>query len=147
MSTALAIQKTIIPPPTKTEVIEALVQLRFQEWQKKDEKDRAELKKLQEKLERHAFKLVKQQPFEKADITIERWTTGQIKVCFDISPEMMEEFSRYKAITKALTSFDEKEERRIVHCSLNGTKGKRDLLADEGTRKKLVALGTQIGIL
>lgn len=147
MSTSLAIQKNIQPPPTKTEVVDALVQLRREEWIKRNESVSEELKKLTEKLERHAFKLAKKQGFENADVTIERWQTGQIVVCFKIIPELAEDFANYKTLIRSMKSFDEKEERNEIRAALNGSSLRRNLLSNADTRKKLVGLATEIGIL
>lgn len=148
MSTQLAIQKTIKPPPTKTEVFDALVQLRFEEWKKKNDILSTEIESLRLKMEGAAFKLAKKRDQLEAEIKITTWGEGYISVTQQIpSSEFSEDFKRYKELCKQCSSFDEDKEKKAIREAINGAKGKRDLLTDEESRKKITALATQLGVL
>lgn len=148
MSTSLAIQKNIQPPPTKTEVVDALVQLRYQAWKEKEDQSKAEIEKLEKAIKKEAFSLAKKRSPDMAVINLSTYNNGRVEVEFTIFPSVLKaDFPRYKKLKDSMRSFDEREERRVILSGLNGIKGKRDLLADQETRKKLIGLGTEIGIL
>lgn len=147
MKQELTVKTNLQPPATKTEIIEALLQLKFEAWKKKNDADTAEMKSLAEKLGRTAFGQIKKLKFEDADVDIQRWVNGQIKVSLSVDPLDAGIFARHNFLSKSLKCFDEKFERTEICKSLQKAKGTRNLLDDADTRKKLVALGTQIGVM
>lgn len=150
MKQEITVKSALQPPPTKTEVIEALLSIKRDEHKKKLEIIEVEYKKLGLKLKAAAFKASKKLSYEKAEIQVSTWKQGNISVNFSIPvAEWREDFDKYQKLDKDKTLFDEKAERQGIRDALNGVKSGRvaAMLANEDTRKKLVALGAQIGVM
>lgn len=151
MKQELTIKSTLQPPPTKTEVIDALLQLSFQKWSVEKKEILAKKKVLEERLTKTAFKISRTVSFENADTEVVSYGIAPyVRVCFDVHDVALNnDLAAFKELEKSDTHWDEKKERLAIRNAMNGVQAGRveAMLADEATKKKLLTLGSEIGVL
>lgn len=152
MSQQLIISKKVQPPPTKTEVINAILTLSKEDWKKRQDDASKALVKVKNKIHATAFRLSKKMAIEDADFTVYSWSQGHdVKVSFAIPTDsMLIDIAEHKKLSLILNQgFDEKKERKAIQYAINGVKAGRveAMLGDEDTRKKLTSLATELGVL
>ncbi len=151
MKQELAVKTKLQPPPTKTEVINALVQIGFEKWSATKKEILAKEKAIEDRLKSAAFKLAKRSAWKDADITIRTYGSAPY---VNISIEMRDvslndDLRELRTLQMSDTPWDEHKERVKIRNAMNGVSEGRveAMLGDEETRKKLVSMGTEIGVL
>lgn len=151
MKQELTVKTALQPPPTKTEVINALVQLAFEKWSASKKKILEEKKLIEGRLKSVAFRLAKKMPFQPSDMRIYTYGSApHVEVSFNaMSDEMRSDMETLKELENSDTNWDENTERIAIRNAMNGVKEGRvqALLDNEETRKKLINLGSEIGVL
>lgn len=101
-------------------------------------------KVLEDRLKKTAFRLSHKRPIADADIYI-RANGGQpyVTVSFDVQdPLLKDDFSALSALDQKDGCWDEKKERLAIRNAMNGVHAGR-----VATKKKLLTLGSEIGVL
>lgn len=151
MKQELAIKSTLQPPPTKTEVIDALLQLSFQKWSAEKKEILAKKKVLEDRLKKTAFRLSHKRSMAEAEIYVRAdGSQPYVTVSFDVQdPLLKDDLSALSALNKIDGCWDETKERIAIRNAMNGVQAGRveTMLADETTKKKLLTLGSEIGVL
>lgn len=151
MKQEITVKSALQPPPTKTEVIEALVQLAFEKWSASKKDILAKKKALEDKLKTSALKLARKNSFAETTFHIRSYgSSPYVTVCHDIMDvALYADLATLHALEKSDVPWDKNKERVVIQNAMNGVKAGRveALLTNEDTRKKLVALGTQIGVM
>lgn len=152
MKEELTVSKNFIPPPTKQEIIQALLSLRHDEWA--DKANQAEKLHMEAKglIRAKAITLINEIHTDKWEVSIQsepRYPSVDITISLPLD-SLTELLKQHHESHKVLrTGFDEKEELKLIREAVNGTKKNRvgAMLEDEETRKRLTTLGAELGVI